>query len=203
MISSCLHHALAVLLAVGSARARRDRRPARRRARTTRCAGSRSAAAGVADRADDAAEIRVRGEERRLDQRRMRDPKRDAPAFLPRRDRPRRRIVDELGRALAVAHDRLREVDRDRLSASRSGGAAADRRRADRRERRLRRSRRSTKLSLVDVSPSTVAQLNETSATSRASAASSARVDRARRWRRTTASSPCSDGSCRRPWRCR
>ena len=104
-------------------------------------------------------------------------PKRDAPAFVD--------VAtafdangDELRRALAVADDRLRELDRDAFER-----VAQQRRRADRRRRAIGAIAAlpvaaMTKLSLVDVSPSTVAPLNETSAISRASASSSGAVDR-------------------------
>ena len=95
----------------------------------------------------------------------MRDAERDALAFfdsLAALDTDR----DELGRALAVPDDRLRQLDGDASIAARIGamrGSAADVIGG-----MAPPVAASTKLSLVDVSPSTVAPLNETSATSRA-----------------------------------
>ena len=106
---------------------------------------------------------------------------RDAAAFggvAPALDPDRH----ELGRAFAVADDRLRELGRHRRQ-----------RGAHRREARIVARAIGaigalpvaaiTKLSLVDVSPSIVAQLNETSAISRVSRREQTARRSARRWR--------------------
>ena len=140
-------------------------------------AGSRSLRRRIADRADDASEVRIRREERRLDQRRMGDRARDAIGIRRRRVRLRRAIAMNLvapspSRTIAWASSM-----RDDRRARRAPPAVADRRRVrDRRDRGLRRSAISTKLSLVDVSPSMVTRLNDASAISRASSRSSART---------------------------
>ena len=64
----------------------------------------------IADRAHDPAEVRIRREECRFHQRRVRDAERDAPAFgdvATAFDAD----PDELRRAFAVADDRLRKLD--------------------------------------------------------------------------------------------
>ena len=122
-----LHHALAVLLAVTRrASAVVDHQHVVEPERHARRIGIRRRR--VADRADDAAEIGIRREERGLHQRRMRDAERDAPALVdvpPAVDADR----DELGGAFAVAHDRLRERDRAFLDRARESARAARRRR--------------------------------------------------------------------------
>ena len=93
----------------------------------------------VADRANDPAEVRVGSEEGGLHQRRMRDGARDAVAFgdvAPALDEDR----DELGRAFAVADDRLRELDGDRGDDRFHRGQPRVVRALDRRERRAVRS---------------------------------------------------------------
>src|SRR5207237_10855888 len=65
----------------------------------------------IADRGEDAAEVRVGGEERGLHERRMRDGIGDAAALVDIAA-PLDCDGDELGRAFGVAHDRLREMAR-------------------------------------------------------------------------------------------
>src|SRR6185503_19528352 len=65
--------------------------------------------ARVADRGENAAEIRIGGEERGLDQRRVRDRVRHLAAFLDALAALHAH-GDELGRTFAVAHDSLREI---------------------------------------------------------------------------------------------
>src|SRR4030095_11047496 len=132
-----LHDALAVLFAIaGGAAAAVDHQHVVEPDRTAR--GLRVRRGGIADRAHDAAQVRVRCEERRFDQRRMRDAKRDAPAFLDIAS-PLDPDRDELGRALAVAHDRLRQFARACFDRGADGRTARMGCRRDRREFRAPR----------------------------------------------------------------
>src|SRR4029453_2666991 len=66
---------------------------------------------GIADCADDAAQVRIRRKERGFEERRMRDAERVLPA-LGRVAAALDGDRDELGRALPVANDRLRKLGR-------------------------------------------------------------------------------------------
>ena len=68
--------------------------------------------AGIADRRQDAAEVRIAREKSRLDQRRMGDGVSHLPAFVLGAAAFDLH-ADELGGALAIAHDGLRELLRD------------------------------------------------------------------------------------------
>ena len=105
---------------------------------------------------------------------------------------------DELGRAFAVAHDRLRETCARRRRCTLAGRRRAARL-VDDRGAGARPVAMTTKESLVDVSPSTVMQLKELVGGLATSRCSSAGARPRRRWRRSRASSPCSAGSFRRP----
>ena len=134
--------------------------------------------ARVADRGQDAAEVRVAGEERRLDQRRMGDRVGDLAAFLDARGRLRRAMVMNLvapspSRTIAWASSARDVCNARRAARGRRRCPAIVTRRVCRGRWRSARSE-----SLVDVSPSTVTRLNDASATSRASCRSSAGVDR-------------------------
>ena len=155
--------------------------------------------AGIADRGQDAAEVGVAREERGLHQRRVRDRVGHAAALG---------LVaaafdahgDELGRAFAVAHDRLRQLRAPRrpphraargprrcraTSIARVAGAL----RGDQHERIVGRR--------VAVDRDAVERLRRRL---RAPGAAAAPARSPRRWRRSRASSPCWAGSCRRPW---
>src|SRR6185503_1371782 len=129
------HHALAVFLAIadGAAAVRDDQNvvePERHAARIEILDRR------VADRAYDSAQIRIGGEKRCLHQRRIGDRARNSIAFA---------VVaytvdddgDEFGRPLAVAHDRLRQLNGDELQRIVQGPQAGIVGSNDRRHRRL------------------------------------------------------------------
>ena len=197
-----LHHALAVLFAVVrmAAALRRDVHVVEEEVDQ---ALVEVVDAGIADRREDAA--RGSGRWRRT---------RSSPAANGRSRRPPGGTRassrppstlhgDELGRAFAVAHDRLRELRapprpprraaaRLRPSRARSIARMAGAAGGDQHERVVGRGVAVDR----DAVERAVGRLAHQRLQQR-------RARSPRRWRRSRASSPCSAGSCRRPWRCR
>ena len=133
--------------------ARPSRRSGRRRPRSQAVAVG--LLAGLADRHDDAAPIGVARRERGLDQRRIADREPDAPR-RPRRRRAGHLDGDEFLRALAVAHDLLRQVDHHRVERAAEIAEPAIARARHAAGAAPCRSRTAARVSLVEVSPSTV-----------------------------------------------
>ncbi len=176
-------------------RGHRPRPRARRRARTTR-APDRGRRGRVADRADNSAQVGVRREERGLDQRRVRDGERDAPALggVPCRLDPdvMNLVAPSPSRTMACASSMAT------AATPRAAARAADRglgRLAPSARVRWRRAR-SCRWSTCR--RRSVAQLKEGSAISRVIVARSSAGDR-RIGGENAAWSPCPGGSCRRP----
>jgi hypothetical protein len=124
-----LHHALALLFGIRrvSAAAHRDVHVVEEQVDQ---ALIEVGDAGVADRRQDAPQVRVAGEEGRLDQRRMCDRVGHLPAFG--RVAPAVHLHgDELGGAFAVAHDGLRQLLGDLGQRAQQHGAVAGIERSD------------------------------------------------------------------------